>query len=63
MLMHPGTMLELANERNRDLIAEGDRGRLLASARARFRRERKAVRGQPTGTVASCDPSVAVPAR
>jgi hypothetical protein len=61
MLMHPGTMMELANERNRDMIAEGDRGRLLAGARAR--RARKAVRGQPTGTVASCDPSVAVPAR
>jgi hypothetical protein len=61
MLMHPGTMMELANERTRDMIAEGDRGRLLAGFRAR--RARKAVRGQPTGTVASCDPSVAVPAR
>jgi hypothetical protein len=67
MLMHTDLMLNLANERHRDLIAEADRSRLLAGARA-ARRARKArkespVRGQPTGTLAACDPSAAVPAR
>jgi hypothetical protein len=64
MLIHPDTLLVLANDRRRDLIAEADRGRLLTSAR-RVRRARKApaVRGQPTGTLASCEPSAAVPAR
>ncbi|MEU4625816.1 hypothetical protein AB0G04_38320 [Actinoplanes sp. NPDC023801] len=63
MLMHPGTMLELANERNRGLIADAERGRLLAGARARRARKASAARGQPAGTLTSCDPSAAVPAR
>ena len=67
MLMHPDLMLALANDRHRELIAEGDRERLLTSARgarkARRARKTSAVRGQPTGTLASCEPSVAVPAR
>jgi hypothetical protein len=67
MLMHPDLMLALANDRHRELIAEADRGRLLTSARLtrRARRASKAsaVRGQPTGTLASCEPSAAVPAR
>jgi hypothetical protein len=67
MLMHPDVMLFLANDHQRELIAEADRWRLLSSARhaRRARRERKisAVRGQPTGTLASCEPSAAVPAR
>jgi hypothetical protein len=67
MMMHPDLMLALANGRHRELIAEADRGRLLTSARLtrRARRASKApaVRGQPTGTLASCDPSAAVPAR
>ena len=64
MLIHPDTLLVLANDRRRELIAEADRERLLTSAR-RVRRDRKApaVRGQPTGTLASCEPSAAVPAR
>ena len=64
MLMHPDLMLTLANDRRRELIAEADRQRLLTSAHA-ARRARKApaVRGQPTGTLASCEPSVRVPAR
>ena len=64
MLMHPDLLLALANDRHRELIAEADRERLLTIAR-RARRARKApaVRGQPTGTLASCEPSVAVPAR
>ena len=49
MLMHPDTFLVLTNDRRRELIAEADRGRLLASARRirRIRRARKApaVRG------------------
>ncbi|MGW4467071.1 hypothetical protein [Micromonospora sp. NBC_01796] len=64
MFVHPDTLLVLANDRRRELIAEADRGRLLTSAR-RVRRARKAtaVRGQPAGTLASCEPSAAVPAR
>jgi hypothetical protein len=64
MLMHPDLLLAQANDRQRELIAEADRGRLLTIAR-RARRARKApaVRGQPTGTLASCEPSAAVPAR
>ncbi|GLW33738.1 hypothetical protein [Actinoplanes regularis] len=64
MMMHPELMLTLANDRQRELIAEADRERLLASV-LRLRRSKKAtaVRGHPTGTLASCEPSVAVPAR
>ncbi len=64
MMIHPDLMLTLANDRHRELMAESDRQRLLSSARA-ARRARKAtvVRGQPTGNLASCEPSVAVPAR
>jgi len=70
MFLHPDLMLALANERHRELIAEADRGRLLASARLTRRARRagragkaSAVRGQPTGTLASCEPSAVVPAR
>ena len=67
MLMHPDLMLTLANDHHHELIAEADRQRLLTGARVAraARRARKApvVRGQPTGTLASCEPSVAVPAR
>ena len=64
MLMHPDVLLVLANDHHRELIAEAERGRLLTIARA-ARRARKgpAVRGHPTGTLVSCDPSAAVPAR
>jgi hypothetical protein len=64
MLMHPDLMLALAHDRHRQLIAESDKKRLLTLAR-RARRARKApgVRGRPTGTLASCEPSAAVPAR
>jgi hypothetical protein len=63
-MMHPDLMLALVHDRHRELIAEADRQRLLTSAR-RARRARKApaVRGHPTGTLASCEPSTAVPAR
>ena len=64
MLMHPDLLLTLANDRHRELIAEADRERLLTLARgARRARKAPAVRGQPTGTLASCEPSAAVPAR
>jgi hypothetical protein len=64
MLMHPDVMLVLANDHHRQMIAEADKSRLLTMAR-RARRARKApgVRGRPTGTLASCEPSAAVPAR
>ncbi|MEU7903583.1 hypothetical protein [Actinoplanes sp. NPDC049118] len=67
MLMHPELMLALANDRHRELIAEADRERVLTAARAvrKARQARKApvVRRQRTGTLASCEPSAAVPAR
>jgi hypothetical protein len=63
MLIHPDAMLALAHERRRELIAEFDKRRLLARAReARRSRKTGAVRGQPAGTLASCEPSAAVPA-
>jgi hypothetical protein len=64
MWTHSDLLLVLAKDRQRELIAEAERGRLLAIARV-ARRARKApgVRGQPTGTLASWEPSVAVPAR
>ena len=64
MNMHPVMMLMLANNRSRELIAEADQRRLLASARkARRARKAQAVRGHPTSTLESCEPSAAVPAR
>ncbi|MFF0721745.1 hypothetical protein [Verrucosispora sp. NA02020] len=64
MLMDPGTMLALANDRRRELIAEADSERLLTTARrARRARDTPAVRGQPAGNLTSCEPSAAVPAQ
>jgi hypothetical protein len=64
MLMHPDLLLAQAKDRRRELIAEADRERLLTIAfRARRSKKAAAVRGQPTGTLASCEPSAAVPAR
>jgi len=64
MWMHPDVMLNLANDRHRDLIADADQERLLTIARtARRARNAAAARGRPTGTLASCEPSAAVPAR
>jgi hypothetical protein len=68
MLLHPDMLLVLASDHHRAVIAEADRGRLLASARLtrrarRAARKASAVRGQPTGTLALCEPSAAVPAR
>jgi hypothetical protein len=70
MNMHPVMLMMLANQRQRDLADEADRHRVLNGARearkarkARKGRKARAVRGQPTGSLASCDPSAAVPAR
>ena len=64
MNMHPVMLMMLANQRQRDLATEAERHRLLASAReARKARKARAVRGQPTGSLATCDPSAVVPAR
>jgi len=66
MLIHPDLLMVLTNEHQRELFADADRGRVLTTARrARWsRRAGKApVRGKPTGTLASCEPSAAVPAR
>ncbi|HKT05602.1 MAG TPA: hypothetical protein VJT31_39305 [Rugosimonospora sp.] len=57
------------SDRQRELVAEADRYRLLAAARRRRRRERDDAnaavpRERPTaGTLAPCGPSVAAPAR
>jgi hypothetical protein len=52
MLIHPDLTLAQAHDRQRDLIAEADRGRLLAVAR-RHRRgsatASPAARGRPEG--------------
>jgi hypothetical protein len=72
MLTHPDLMMAEMNYRQRQLIAEADRSRLLAAAR-RARRHagsrspdsgnRAAARGRPDGTLAACEPRVAAPAR
>jgi hypothetical protein len=67
MFMHPDQFLAQTDSRHRELVVEADRERLLASVRKalRVRRARHAapVRGHPAGTLAACEPSVAVPAR
>jgi len=67
MLMHPDFMLTLANQRQRELIAEAERRHLLRNTRAarwgRRAPKAPAVRGRPDGSLAPCEPSVAVPAR
>ena len=69
MTIHADLLLNVAKEHHRDLIAEGDRARLLSQARAaRLARKAKPARGQPTkvqaaGTLASCEPAAVVPAR
>ena len=69
MMIHPDLMLTVAKDHHRELIAEGDKARLLSRARtARRGRKVRAARGQPAnalaaGTLATCEPSVVVPAR
>ena len=64
MWMHPDVMLALANDRHRELVADSDKQHLLTIAReARQARKTAAARARPTGTLASCEPSAAVPAR
>jgi hypothetical protein len=51
MLMHPDLVLAQANDRQRELIAEADRERLLSIARlarrGRRARQKAPVRGHP----------------
>ncbi|BEL04635.1 hypothetical protein Q0Z83_028260 [Actinoplanes sichuanensis] len=61
MFANPELMLNLAHDRNREMIAEADRERLLSSARL-LRRGRKA-RGRLAGTLSPCEPTAVVPAR
>ena len=64
MLVHPSVLMDLVNDRHREWAAEADRDRVLALVRrARKGRKTEAVRGQPAGTLASCEQSVAVPSR
>lgn len=56
MLMHPDLILAQANDRQRELIAEADRERLLATARearrGRRARQKAPARGQPVAAPA-----------
>lgn len=61
MLIHPDLMLTMANDRHRELIDQADKQRLLG--RVRRPRRTGVVRGQPAGTLTSCEASAAVPAR
>jgi hypothetical protein len=77
-MLYPDFLLIVAKDRQRELIAEADRRRLLSLAR-RARRERaeaayaprgsqssgkaRVARGQPAGTLAACGPHAAAPAR
>ena len=63
MLMHPDLMLTLANDRHRELIAESEKASLLSAARAARWARRARTAKEPTGSLASCEPSAAVPAR
>ncbi|MGK5683511.1 hypothetical protein [Actinoplanes sp. URMC 104] len=64
MLNHADLMLTLANDRHRELVEEADRHHLLSIARlARKARKAPVVRGRPTGNLASCETSAAVPVR
>jgi hypothetical protein len=52
MLIHPDLILDQAHQRQRELIAEADRHRLLALARRNRRRNaavNPAPRGRPAG--------------
>nr|WP_221375182.1 hypothetical protein [Actinoplanes polyasparticus] len=63
MLIHPELMLTLVNDRHREMIAEAEKSHLLKRARE-FRVTRQARTARPpTGRVAPCEPSAAVPAR
>ena len=63
MLIHPELMLTIVNDRHREMIAESEKAHLLQRAREfRFTRRARVTR-PPTGRVAPCEPSVAVPAR
>ena len=64
MLMHPDMMLHLAHDRQRELVADAERGRLLSLARlVRRASKARAARGRPAGTLASCERSAVVPAQ
>ncbi|MCA2212049.1 hypothetical protein [Jidongwangia harbinensis] len=64
MLMHPDLMLNLVNDRHRELVAESDRRSVLTIARATRRAGRaRAARSRAAGTLAPCERSAAVPAR
>jgi hypothetical protein len=66
MFLHPDLALAQFHARERELIAEADRHRLLSAARRRRGghrearvRARPAARGRPEATLAPCEPSVA----
>jgi hypothetical protein len=69
MFIHPELQLAQFHQRERELIAEVEQHRLLATAR-RHRRRRgvdaesyPVARGRPAGTLAGCGARAAAPAR
>ncbi|HEU5110888.1 MAG TPA: hypothetical protein VFT95_20295 [Micromonosporaceae bacterium] len=67
MYLHPDFHLSQFHQRERELVAEADRYRLLIAARRRRRggargSARAAVRGRPDGTLIACAPPAEAPA-
>jgi hypothetical protein len=69
MFIHPELQMDLFHQRQRELIAEAEQHRLLASARRHLRwraadaESHPAARNRPAGTLAGCEPRVAASAR
>ncbi|MCY1136981.1 hypothetical protein OWR29_03160 [Actinoplanes sp. Pm04-4] len=63
MLVHPELMLTMVNDRHREMIAESEKAQILKRAREALRARRPRTARPPTGRVAPCEPSAAVPAR
>jgi len=66
MLLHPDTLLELAHDRQRELIADAKRYSRFRRARrsaASDDRNAAAPRGRPVANLEPCGPRVAAPAR
>jgi hypothetical protein len=68
-LHHPDVLLAQFHDRQRELIAEADRQRLLATVRRHNRQgvtaadASPAARGRPDGRLAECGPRAAAPAQ
>jgi hypothetical protein len=63
MYYQPDLLLSEFHKRQRELVAEADRYRLLAAVRRARRALRPTQRGRPDGTLITCAPRAAAPAR